>query len=238
VRRGFTLIELLVVVAVIALLIGLLVPALSRAREAGRAVACLSNQRQLFLACRAYADEFRGVGPALGIPYGTLPNWALVAQATMGLGGSTSADLYSERSALVCPTIRAAYGLPMQRTYAINVTGHAGFPGSANLQPDPDHYDDENWPVSAFGGPPRRAHINFDKVAGPARTVLFVDSKSALSANGTPSTRTASVMDFRLADHISDRLALFHVRKFNSAMLDGSARARAEVPNDWTEPLP
>jgi len=55
-RRGFTLIELLVVIAVVAVLIGLAVPALSRARESGRRVVCLSNLRSFGQAFRMYAD--------------------------------------------------------------------------------------------------------------------------------------------------------------------------------------
>ncbi|MBU0640329.1 MAG: DUF1559 domain-containing protein [Planctomycetes bacterium] len=59
---GFTLIELLVVVAIIALLISILLPALGQARERGRAVTCLSNIKQVALAFFLYAEDF-GVIP-------------------------------------------------------------------------------------------------------------------------------------------------------------------------------
>jgi prepilin-type N-terminal cleavage/methylation domain-containing protein/prepilin-type processing-associated H-X9-DG protein len=55
--RAFTLIELLVVIAVIAILIGLLLPALRGAREAGRATACLANQRSIISVLGMYADD-------------------------------------------------------------------------------------------------------------------------------------------------------------------------------------
>jgi prepilin-type N-terminal cleavage/methylation domain-containing protein len=57
--RGFTLIELLIVIAIIAVLISILLPALGKARQAGQVVKCLSNMRQITMACTAYAYDYK-----------------------------------------------------------------------------------------------------------------------------------------------------------------------------------
>jgi prepilin-type N-terminal cleavage/methylation domain-containing protein len=70
-RRAFTLIELLVVIAIIAVLASLLLPTLGRAREKGRQVVCLMNQRQVMTAASMDADDHDGKWVPSMVPSGS-----------------------------------------------------------------------------------------------------------------------------------------------------------------------
>lgn len=63
IARAFTLVELLVVIGIIAILIAILMPALSRAKESARRIQCMSGLRQLGTATMMYTQEFKGRFP-------------------------------------------------------------------------------------------------------------------------------------------------------------------------------
>lgn len=86
---GFTLIELLVVIAIIALLAGMLLPALGRAKEAGRKIACANDMRQLAVALVMYTDEYDSTVPPRNIP---------------GAWPTKLFPYYSNLKLLVCPS--------------------------------------------------------------------------------------------------------------------------------------
>lgn len=72
-EEGFTIIELLVAVVVVATLMALLFPVISRANESGKRATCMNNLRQIYLALQMYADDNDGAFPLLD-PSGWVAN--------------------------------------------------------------------------------------------------------------------------------------------------------------------
>ena len=104
-RRGFTLVELLVVIGIIAVLISILLPALSRAKDQANRIACMNNQKQLVAACLIYAQEGKGFLPNPnddGTPIWRGPGWLY----DMGRGAAPIPKQEEVRYSAIWPMIR------------------------------------------------------------------------------------------------------------------------------------
>jgi len=141
---GFTLVELLVVIAIIAILAALLLPVLSRAGESGRRIACVSNLRQLDLACKMYSNENNGelvscwplgTGSDPVNPYSWCPGWASFSQPGPEYGPDPEyncTNILALRQGVIwryvnsasvyrCPSDQRTLGeLPVLRSYSMN----------------------------------------------------------------------------------------------------------------------
>jgi prepilin-type N-terminal cleavage/methylation domain-containing protein len=131
---GFTLIELLVVIAIIAILAGLLLPALSNAKERSKRVSCLNNQRQFLIAVHLYAGDNDEKLPAGGTDN---KNQQDTHTPVFSTEMKTNILRYaSELKSLDCPNLapwmEKREGWRIQEDYGIAVGYHylAGHPGT------------------------------------------------------------------------------------------------------------
>ena len=114
---AFTLIELLVVIGIIGLLAGLLLPTLSRAKEAGRSTACLGNLRQIGIALQLYTQDNNN---RLPIMYDRGTNAAAASNALPAMDSVLSNHLGSVQ-VLKCPSDQKQLFLQTGSSYSWNV---------------------------------------------------------------------------------------------------------------------
>ncbi len=155
--RGFTLIELLVVIAIIAILAAILFPVFARAKAKATQTQCLSNIKQIMLACKMYAEDYEDRAPARWFPdYGD--KFAGVDY----IGFQTQIiDYIGAREMFRCPSIGkgvAHYTLPAT-SYATNDC-HFSTWGEESLD-------------TAIANPAQNRWYRFSEVSSPAQTFFL-----------------------------------------------------------------
>jgi prepilin-type N-terminal cleavage/methylation domain-containing protein len=205
--RAFTLVELLVVIGIIAVLIGILLPVLARARDAANAVVCGSNLRQLHIAITAYSQEGTRYFPFAGVYSATFPqpgqpvdpnqhfclSWDDLINRQLG-GNFTDDDKLAffaprEVKVLICPSdaVPRAYTQPnFRRSYTMPRVAnlHPASPGDVNFYGagfTMQQGSAMSWPALAG----TKMCIRPNEVRRPSDSFLLVEWAGAYNSAGT-----------------------------------------------------
>jgi prepilin-type N-terminal cleavage/methylation domain-containing protein/prepilin-type processing-associated H-X9-DG protein len=234
-RRAFTLIELLAVIAIIAILAALLLPALAKAKQKSKAIACLNDLKQILTATKLYVDDNRGT---------MIPLW--VEQGAPGWGTWT----YDAKTFVVqkdtylwwSDNLRLAGLLPMPATFAcpaltqpaLNAHGQAATANSTlgigMNYPEYGHI------IPAAGNPdPVFGSASENQVTFPSQSIVYADAAWITNPNapyddwmelaGTGDTYFRVPSDTAAYDGDTTRSAPRHNDRVNAAFFDGHVAA-------------
>jgi prepilin-type N-terminal cleavage/methylation domain-containing protein/prepilin-type processing-associated H-X9-DG protein len=204
IENGFTLIELLVVVAIIAILVALLFPALGKMKEGALSAQCIGNLRQIGVAGQLYAAEHHGKWRTVDEPNGQ-PIWYLIL---------LDSGYLSSKKSVFCPAWKPKTYEPW-RTYGVTWRGEANPPDNRGVL---DQTLAPNYHVLA-------ATINLMAIQNPAKYVVLADSYTIRSGNNSQYPIIQGTGPY-------DEMHLRHQKRANILFADGhvSALAGTDLP--------
>jgi prepilin-type N-terminal cleavage/methylation domain-containing protein/prepilin-type processing-associated H-X9-DG protein len=227
ITRGFSLIELLLVVAILAILAGLLFPALGRGKLSAQRIRCLSNLRQLGVAAHMYWDDNAGSCFRYG---GAITNGGQLywfGWIGPGAEGQRPFDpipgvLYTYllgRGVETCPALNSS--LPHFKLKAAGATYGYGY----NLY---------------LSGPPREPPINANRIRQPAGLTLFADAAQLNTWQSPASPANPMLEEWYYVDNSTNQPNghFRHRRRANVVFCDGHVAAEDFAPGSIDQRLP